>query len=65
MEDIIRETGSGWIVHPHKPAEIGKLLHKVITDTDFYHSLHPERRKIEQFSVKRQLEKLSKIIEEL
>jgi glycosyltransferase involved in cell wall biosynthesis len=65
LEDIIEETGTGWIVHPHKPAEIGRLLHRIISDPAFYNSLRPDRRKVEQYSVARQVAKLSKLIEEL
>lgn len=65
LEDIIRETGSGWIVHPHKPEEIARLLQQIVTDRGFYKSLQPNRQKIEQFSVTHQLEKLSKIVENM
>ena len=65
LEDIVRETRTGWIVHPHKPEEICQLLHKIVSSTGFYQSLRPDRRKIEAYSVKHQVEKLSRLIEKL
>jgi glycosyltransferase involved in cell wall biosynthesis len=65
LEDIIRQTGTGWIVHPHKPDEVCRLLHRVITDSEFYRSLQPLKHEIERYSVKYQVEKLSRLLESL
>lgn len=65
LEDIIRQTGTGWIVHPHKPDEVCRLLYRIITDAEFYRSLQPLKHEIERYSVKYQVEKLSQIIQSL
>lgn len=58
LEDIINETKSGWLVHPYKPEEISTLLYRIMTDTDFYNGVKPDREKIAGYSVKSQLEAL-------
>jgi glycosyltransferase involved in cell wall biosynthesis len=63
LEDIIKETKSGWIVHPHQPEAIADLLGKIITDTEFYHSIQPDGEKIQQYSIKSQVEKLNRLLE--
>ena len=63
LEDIIKETKSGWIVHPHQPEAIVDLLGKIITDTAFYDSIKPDGEKIQQYSIKTQLEKLNRLLE--
>ncbi len=65
LADIIRDTQAGWIVHPHKPVEISRLLHQLITRPEFYKSLKPNPQKIKQYAVKPQLEKLSCILKQL
>jgi glycosyltransferase involved in cell wall biosynthesis len=63
LEDIIKETKSGWIVHPHQPEAIADLLGNIIIDTEFYHSIQPDGDKIQQYSIKSQVEKLNRLLE--
>lgn len=65
LADILRGTRSGWIVHPHKPKEIAGILFRLLTDPGFYNSLNPDQKRIDQYSVQSQLEKLSHILEKL
>jgi glycosyltransferase involved in cell wall biosynthesis len=65
LEDIIKETKTGWIVHPHQPEAIADLLGKIITDTAFYHSIQPDGEKIQQYSIKTQVEKLNRLLEKI
>ena len=65
LEDIIKETKSGWIVHPHQPEAIADLLGKIITDTAFYNSIQPDGEKIQQYSIKTQVEKLNRMLEKI
>jgi glycosyltransferase involved in cell wall biosynthesis len=62
LEDIIKETKSGWIVHPHQPEAIADLLQKIITNTTFYNSIKADGEKIEQYSIKTQVEKLNRLL---
>ena len=62
LEDIINETESGWLVHPHKPDAIADLLKRIITDTDFYNAVKPNREKIDNYSVKNQLARLHRLL---
>lgn len=65
LVDIIEETKSGWIVHPHQPEAIADLLGKIISDKEFYNSIKPDREKIEQYSIKTQVEKLNRLLEKI
>jgi glycosyltransferase involved in cell wall biosynthesis len=65
LEDIIKETKTGWIVHPHQPGAIADLLGKIITDPTFYHSIQPDGEKIQQYSIKTQVEKLNRLLEKI
>ena len=65
LEDIIKETKTGWIVHPHQPEAIADLLGKIISDKEFYNSIQPDREKIERYSIKSQLEKLNRLLEKI
>ena len=62
LEDIIKETKTGWIVHPHQPEAIADLLRKIITNTTFYNSIEPDWKKIEKYSIKIQVEKLNRLL---
>jgi glycosyltransferase involved in cell wall biosynthesis len=62
LEDIIKETKTGWIVHPHQPKAIADLLRKIITNTTFYNSIEPVWEKIEQYSIKTQVDKLNRLL---
>ncbi|MGD2087924.1 MAG: glycosyltransferase [Candidatus Aminicenantes bacterium] len=65
LEDIIKETKSGWIVHPHQPEAIADLLGKIISDKEFYNSIQPDGEKIEQYSIKTQVERLNRLLEKI
>jgi glycosyltransferase involved in cell wall biosynthesis len=65
LEDIIKETKTGWIVHPHQPEAIADLLGKIITDTGFYNSIQPDEKKIEKYSIKTQVEKLNHLLKKI
>ncbi|UCH97672.1 MAG: glycosyltransferase [Candidatus Aminicenantes bacterium] len=65
LEDIINETKTGWNVHPQQPKAIADLLQKIIIDTGFYHSIKPDGEKIEQYSIKSQMEKLNHLLEKI
>lgn len=65
LEDIIMETKTGWIVHPHQPEAIADLLRKIISDKEFYNSIQPDRKKIEKYSIKTQMEKLNRLLEKI
>jgi glycosyltransferase involved in cell wall biosynthesis len=62
LADIIMETQTGWVVHPQEVEAIADLLGKIVTDRNFYNSLEPDMRKIEQYSIKTQMEKLEGLI---
>ncbi len=63
LEEIIKETGAGWSVHPQETGAIAELLGKIIEDKEFYGAIKPDREKVEQYSIKVQVEKLSSLIE--
>ncbi len=65
LEDIIKETKSGWLVHPHQPEAIADLLRKIISDKEFYNSIQPDGKKIERYSIKTQVEKLNRLLEKI
>lgn len=65
LEDIIRETRSGWLVHPHKVEGIAQLLERIVSDHDFYRSLNPVSEVIQSYSIKSQLEKLHFLLKEI
>jgi glycosyltransferase involved in cell wall biosynthesis len=62
LEDIINETGAGWVVHPQQVEAIADLLRKIVTDRNFYNSLKPDAQKIAKYSIKTQAEKLNGLI---
>lgn len=65
LEDIINETRTGWIVHPHQPGAIAVLMEKIITRPQFHDSFQPDRDRIAQYSVKAQMEKLESLLNRL
>lgn len=65
LEDIIIETKSGWLVHPHKTDAIADLLKRIMTDTDFYNAVKPDREKVDGYSVKSQLARLHRLLEKI
>lgn len=65
LEDIINETKSGWLVHPHQPEAIADLLKRILTDTDFYNAVKPHREKVDNYSVKSQLARLHRLLEKI
>ena len=62
LENIIKETKTGWIVHPQQPEAIAELLEKIITDKEFYHALQPERETIENYSIAAQIKTLNALL---
>jgi glycosyltransferase involved in cell wall biosynthesis len=64
LEDIIKETKSGWLVHPHQTGAIAEMLKKIITDSSFYNSIQPDWEKIQQYSIETQIEKLNRLLEQ-
>ena len=65
LEDIIKETQSGWLVHPHNPGAIADLLYRLMTNVDFYNAVQPVPGKIDQYSVKAQMRKLHRLLEKI
>ncbi len=65
LENIVKETKSGWLVHPHQPDAIADLLKRIMTDTDFYNALKPDREKVDNYSVKSQLARLHRLLEKI
>jgi glycosyltransferase involved in cell wall biosynthesis len=65
LEDIIKETQSGWLVHPHKPEAIADLLYRVMTNENFYNAVQPIPDKIDRYSVKAQMRKLHRLLEKI
>jgi glycosyltransferase involved in cell wall biosynthesis len=65
LEEIIHETKTGWTVHPQEPEAIAQMLSKIISDVDFYGSIHPDRNAIEKYSVKTQMEKLDRLLKKI
>ena len=63
LEEIIKETGTGWSVHPQETGAIAELLGKIVNDRGFYGAIKPDREKVEKYSIKAQVEKLSRLIE--
>jgi glycosyltransferase involved in cell wall biosynthesis len=65
LEDIIKETKTGWIVHPHQSEAIADLLRKIITKPTFYNSIEPDGEKIKRYSIKTQVEKLNHLLKKI
>jgi glycosyltransferase involved in cell wall biosynthesis len=63
LEDMIVETGTGWIVHPHHTEEIRDLLRRVLTDVEFYNTIKPSQQAVLRFSTKHQVNKLHRLLE--
>ncbi|MGE5343839.1 MAG: glycosyltransferase [Candidatus Omnitrophota bacterium] len=63
LEDIIRETGTGWNVHPQDAAAIADLMEKIICNPEFYHSLSPNWEQITQYSILTQIKKLDDLLQ--
>jgi len=59
---IIKDTKTGWIIHPQKIESIKKLLEKIIKDTEFYNSIKPDFKKINFYSIEEQIKQLNLII---
>lgn len=64
-EQIIRETGSGWIVPPHDRDEIAKILSSLLNDPSQLSSLRPDPARIASFSRPHQMVVLSNLLESL
>lgn len=65
LEDIIRETRSGLIVHPHEAGEIAAMLERLVVDRSVYDAFMPDEEKIKAYSVKAQVEKLDRILKKI
>ena len=63
LEDIIKETQSGWIAHPHQVDVIADLLEAIVTESEVYRSIKPDWEKVEQYSIKTQIKKLNTLLE--
>lgn len=63
--EIIRETGSGWVVHPDQHEEISSLLWAISTDPALSNSLKRKGEIIAGFSRQRQMQKLAAFIAQI
>jgi glycosyltransferase involved in cell wall biosynthesis len=63
--EIIRETGSGWVIHPDRHEEIGRFLGTISTDPSLIHSLQRKDEIIAGFSRQRQMQKLAAFIAQI
>jgi glycosyltransferase involved in cell wall biosynthesis len=65
LADIIKKTRTGWIVHPHDPEAIAQLLHRILSDSEFYNSLKPNLTAIDTYSIIFQIEKLDSLLNDV
>ncbi len=62
LEKMIIETRTGWIVHPHHTEEILALLHRILTDRDFYNTIVPSQEAVHRYSTRKQVELLDRLL---
>ena len=58
LADIIKDTKTGWIVHPQKPKEISNLIFELVTKPDLCNAIAPDSQKIKNYSTESQLKNL-------
>jgi glycosyltransferase involved in cell wall biosynthesis len=63
--EIIRETGSGWVIHPDRHEEISSGLWAISTDPALINSLERKDEIIASFSRRQQMQKLATFIHSL
>lgn len=61
-EDIVKKTGSGWVIHPRDVEKIMDFLNGFILQPELSQKRDIKIEKIEAFSYKRQMENLNKIL---
>jgi hypothetical protein len=57
--DIVRQTRSGWTIHPEDVEAISGTIERVVLDDSFYQSLEPDAGAVAQFTWTRHAEVLS------
>lgn len=62
IEQMVQETRSGWVVHPHHTDEIEALLLLVLTDRQFYNTIKPSREAVNKYSTRRQMKALEQLL---
>jgi len=62
LEDIVRETKTGWTVHPQDIDAIAALLKRIVEEPGFYHSIEPGLERVGEYSIQRQVEKLDALL---
>jgi glycosyltransferase involved in cell wall biosynthesis len=62
LADMIRETGSGWIVHPLHTGEIRDILYRLLTDARFYRTIQPSKKRIQKYSLEETMHLLDQIL---
>jgi len=65
IAEIVRNTGTGWVVHSGDCGAIADLLTRIITDKRFYRSLQPHPEEIDQYNVMRSVDRLVDIVTEI
>lgn len=60
--DMVRETKSGWIVHPRHTGEIKDTLYRLLTDSDFYLTIKPSRQRIGNYSAEAIMRRLDRVL---
>jgi len=65
LEEMIRETRTGWIVHPHHTEEILSLLRRILTDRDFYNTIVPSQEAVYRYSTQQQVKELDRLLKGL
>lgn len=65
LEDIIRQTRTGWIVHPHEVADIADMLERLVVDRSVYEAFMPDKEKIAAYSVQVQVERLETLLKKI
>jgi glycosyltransferase involved in cell wall biosynthesis len=63
--DIVKQTETGWVVHPNNTKAIYNILLKIITDNKFYSAIKPNKKEILKFSRKEQAKAISSILKNL
>ncbi len=62
LEEMILETRTGWLVHPHHTEEIRDLLLRILTDRDFYNTIKPSQEAVSRYSTQQQVKELHRLL---
>jgi len=63
VAEIIKETGTGWVIYPTDKKSIRELLEKLINKPKT--TITPNQSKIEEFSMHKQIKKLAGILKDI